>query len=230
MDYRVEGQAAYVLHTRAYRDTSAIVELFSLEHGRVAAVSRGMRRANSKSKALLQPFVPLQVNWQGRNELKTLTLAESTGYTGMLSGNALICALYANELLLKLLAVFDPHPKLFVYYQYLINSLLENDIEVALRIFERQLLISIGYGADLSELEAASIYFFDLKQLVFKKVATIDDRYKSLYFWGEHLLAIGNDDYDSNAVRKAAKRFSRLQIDHLLQGNTLNSRSLFQRT
>ncbi len=229
MDYRVEGQAAFVLHTRAYRDTSAIVELFTLEHGRVAAVSRGMRRAKSKSKALLQPFVPLQVNWQGRNDLKTLTLAESTGYTGLLTGNALICALYANELLIKLLAVFDPYPKLFVYYQYLINSLLANDIEVALRIFERQLLKAIGYAIDCSLLDPTSIYFFDLKQLVFKKVATIDERYKSLYFWGEHLLAISDDDYESADVKKAAKRFSRIQIDHLLQGNSLNSRNLFQR-
>lgn len=227
MDYRVEGQAAYVLHTRAYRDTSAIVELFTLEHGRVAAVSRGIRRANSKSKALLQPFIPLQVNWQGRNELKTLTLAESTGFGGFLSGNALICALYANELLLKLLAVFDPHPKLFVYYQYLINSLLENDIEVSLRIFERQLLKAIGYAVDISDIEAESIYFFDLKQLVFNKVATIDDKYKGLHFWGAHLLSISNDDYDSVEVRRAAKRFNRLQFDHLLQGKELNSRSLF---
>lgn len=229
MDYRVEGQAAYVLHTRAYRDTSAIVELFTLEHGRVAAVSKGMRRANSKSKALLQPFIPLQVNWQGRNELKTLTLAESTGFGGFLTGDALMCALYANELLLKLLAVFDPHPKLFVYYQYLINSLLENDIEVSLRIFERQLLKAIGYAADFSDLEANAVYFFDLKQLVFKKVATIDDKYKALHFWGEHLLAIDNDDYETQDVKKAAKRFSRLQFDRLLQGQVLSSRSLFQK-
>lgn len=230
MNYRIEGQAAYVLHTRAYRDTSAIVELFTLEYGRVAVVSRGMRRANSKAKAVLQPFVPLQVNWQGRNELKTLTLSESIGYGGLLTGKALMCALYANELILKLLAVFDPHPKLFVYYQYLINALLEDDIEVSLRIFERQLLKAIGYATDLTQINPQSIYYFDLKQLVFEEVATIDNIDKRYCFWGEHLLAIDNDDYLTPEVKKSAKRFSRLQIDYLLQGKVLNSRQLFQPT
>ena len=33
-------QPAYLLHARAYRETSAIIEMLSLDHGRVAGVAR----------------------------------------------------------------------------------------------------------------------------------------------------------------------------------------------
>ena len=228
MDYRIEKQAAYVLHSRPYRDTSAIVDLFTLEYGKISAVSRGIRRPSSKKKALLQPFIPLHIGWQGRTDLKTLTLVESTGHIGLLTGKALICALYANELLQKLLPVFDPHPKLFVYYQYLINALVEQDIEIPLRIFERQLLIELGYGVDFSVIQADQLYYFNPTQLVFEKVVTIDDKHKEKYFWGAHLIAISDDDYVQLQSRNAAKRFMRMQIDTLLNGKTLNTRNLLK--
>ena len=41
MEYVVDGQAAYVLHGRPYRDTSLLVDFFTLEHGKVSAVVRG---------------------------------------------------------------------------------------------------------------------------------------------------------------------------------------------
>ncbi|MCJ8338714.1 MAG: DNA repair protein RecO [Pseudomonadales bacterium] len=226
MNYRVERQAAYVLHTRPYRDTSALVDLLTLEHGRVSVVSRGLRRPGSKIRGILQPFVPLQVSWQGRNDLKTLTLAESAGYNGLLKGKPLICALYANELLHKLLAVFDPQPKLFVYYQYLINSLIDADIEIPLRIFERQLIAELGYCVDLTQIQASVIYCYQLEQKLLTPVTVIQEQHKSRYFHGHHLLAIANDDYVDEAVKRSAKRFMRLQIDSLLEGRVLNSRDL----
>ncbi|EPJ45555.1 MAG: hypothetical protein OFPII_27190 [Osedax symbiont Rs1] len=228
MDYRIAGQAAFVLHTRPYRDTSALVDVFTLEHGRLCTVSRGMRRPHSKNRAILQPFVPLQIGWQGRNELKTLTLAESTGHLGLLTGKALICGLYANELLQKLLPVFDPHPKLFVYYQYLITALIAQDIEIPLRIFERKLLLELGYGIDLSSISADSIYYINPGKLVLEKIVTIEGRDRSKCFYGEHLQAINNDDYESIQVRRAAKRYMRWQIDILLDGKVLNSRDLLK--
>ena len=228
MNYRVERQAAYVLHTRPYRDTSALVDLLTLEYGRISVVSRGLRRPGSKVRGVLQPFVPLQVGWQGRNDLKTLTLAESTGYNGLLKGKALICALYANELLHKLLAVFDPQPKLFVYYQFLITALINADIEIPLRIFERQLITELGYAIDLTQIDASAIYYYDAEQKLLTLVTVIQEQYKSRYFHGHHLLAIANDDYSDATIRRSAKRFMRLQIDSLLEGKVLNSRDLLQ--
>jgi len=228
LNYRVERQAAYVLHTRPYRDTSALVDLLTLEYGRVSVVCRGLRRPGSKARGVLQPFVPLQVGWQGRNDLKTLTLAESTSYNGLLKGKALICALYANELLHRLLTVFDPHPKLFVYYQFLITALIDADIEIPLRIFERQLIAELGYSIDLTQIDASAVYYFEGEQKLLTSVTLIQEQHKSRYFHGHHLLAIASDDYSDAAIRRSAKRFMRLQIDNLLEGRVLNSRNLLQ--
>jgi len=226
LNYRIERQAAYVLHSRPYRDTSALVDLFSLEYGRVSVVCRGVRRPNSKIRSVLQPFVPLHVNWQGRNDLKTLTTVESTGHNGLLAGQALICALYANELLQKLLEVFDPHPKLYVYYQYLLTALAEGDIEIPLRIFEYQLLKELGVLVSLEGLDATSYYYFNPCELVFEKVASINKGRERYYFYGEYLSAIYQGDYTNIQTRRCAKRFTRMQIEVLLDGRPLNSRRL----
>jgi DNA repair protein RecO (recombination protein O) len=44
---RRDDQAAFVLHTYPYRETSVIVEALTEEHGRVALVARGAKRPRS---------------------------------------------------------------------------------------------------------------------------------------------------------------------------------------
>ena len=44
MTRRIVDEPAYVLHVRAYRETSAIIDLLTLQHGRVSVVARGVRR------------------------------------------------------------------------------------------------------------------------------------------------------------------------------------------
>ena len=79
---RVNLQPGYVLHRRAYRDTSTILELFTLEHGRLSAVARGARRQSRRGTAgrlSSQLFQPLLLSFSGRGELKTLTASEAAG-------------------------------------------------------------------------------------------------------------------------------------------------------
>ncbi len=56
------GQPAYVLHSRAYRETSALVD-FLTPQGRLRAV---LRRARGKAGTLARPFVALEVEFRGR--------------------------------------------------------------------------------------------------------------------------------------------------------------------
>jgi len=42
---RVEQQPGFVLHARAWRETSLLVEAFTRDHGRVGLVARGVRSA-----------------------------------------------------------------------------------------------------------------------------------------------------------------------------------------
>jgi DNA repair protein RecO (recombination protein O) len=43
-------EPAYLLHARPYRNTSVLADFFTLQHGRVNGVVRGVRGANSKKK------------------------------------------------------------------------------------------------------------------------------------------------------------------------------------
>ena len=137
--------AAFVLHTRMYKDTSLLVELFSKEHGLFSAVARGVRKMNSPAKGLLQPFTPIWMNYFGRNELVTLKAVEPRSLFYPLSGKNLFSALYLNELLLKVLNKHDPHPDLFLAYEKTLQALTqEENLEITLRRFEMQLLTELG--------------------------------------------------------------------------------------
>lgn len=229
MAFLEDGQAAYVLHSRPYRDTSLLVDFFTLEHGKVSAVVRGAKRPNSRLRPVIQPFLPLQIGWRGRQELKTLTTAEPVDRNTFLSGAPLMCGLYVNELLERLLQPLDPHPPLYVYYQYVVNELNSGaDIEGALRTFERRLLLELGHGTALDHLDAEAVYLYE-PEMGLQRIAQPTDQNRMRCFYGEHLLAIGQDSYDQPAVRQAAKRLMRLQMDRLLGDKPLRSRELFQK-
>lgn len=224
-----DQQAAYVLHSRPYRDTSLIVDFLTLEHGKVSVVVQGARRPNSKIRAAVQPFVPVQVAWRGRNDLKTLTQAEPVAAMMFLKGDALLCGLYVNELLQRLLQPFDAYPKLYVYYQYVLNELVSgDDIEGALRTFEHRLLDELGQMPALDNLQPELIYLVEPDQDVIP-VVEITERQKARCFYGWQLSAIARDDYTEVQAKRAAKRLMRTLIDHVLGQKPLRSRELFQK-
>ncbi|MGJ8516786.1 DNA repair protein RecO [Carnimonas bestiolae] len=116
-------QPAYLLHRRPYRETSALVDLLTLEHGLVRGVARGVSRPGSRTRSALQPFTPLHVSWRGKGELKTLTLIEAAGPAVLLAGEGLLCGLYANELLSRCLPRELAVEALFAHYGALLPEL-----------------------------------------------------------------------------------------------------------
>ncbi|MDY6891066.1 MAG: DNA repair protein RecO [Pseudomonadota bacterium] len=218
---RVDAAAAYVLHSRPYRETSLLVDLLTLEHGKVSVVARGARRPSSRLRATLQPFQSLQVGWQGRTELKTLRLAEPIESLRLPQGAALLCGLYLNELLARLLRPFDPHPRLFLYFRCALDELrLGQDLEGALRTFEGQLLEQLGYGLDTGALQPGRRYRLDPERGLVP--SDRGDGYPA-----EHLLAIAAHRYADPAVRRSAKRLMRNRLTPLLGERPLRSRELF---
>ena len=113
--------AAYILHTRKYRDTSLLIELFSRDEGRYSLVAKGARV--KKSRFNLQLFSPVMVSSFGRGELKTATAIESNGLGYQLPGKNLFIGLYINELLFHVLGKFDPVPNIFDRYSDLLAKL-----------------------------------------------------------------------------------------------------------
>jgi DNA repair protein RecO (recombination protein O) len=149
---RIEQQSAFILHGRPYRETSLLLECFTREHGRVGLVARGVRKERSRvPRALLQPLTPVSVSWSGSGELATMTVIEARADPVAVNGEALLCGLYLNELVLRMTMRMDPQAELFDSYERTLDRLTGGESHAwTLRRFERDLLIHLGYGLTLA--------------------------------------------------------------------------------
>ncbi len=229
---RVDEQAAYVLHTHAFRETSLIVEAFTRDHGRIALVARGARRPRSAMRGLLMAFRPLELGWFGQGEMRTLAKVEWIGGQPLLQAQALLLGYYMNELLLKLLPREDAHPALFQAYADAVHALaLGEPGQASLRRFEKMLLKELGYGLTLDR-EAESGRPVDPQ----KRYAYVLERGPVLLgaemnadeaFSGRALLAIAQDDFSEAETLAQCKQLMRMLIHHYLGGQRLSSRRVF---
>ncbi len=166
---RVEGQRAYVLHTRPFKETSYLVDYLTPDFGRIRVVVKGARRAKSRLRQAVQPFLPLDISWRGHSDLKTLTAGEPVAINPFLRGRSLWCGLYLNELVMRMLPAWDSCPRLFAYYRLALGSLDDLEArEAVLRVFERRLLEELGFavsfthtGDDQRAIVASGYYHFD---------------------------------------------------------------------
>lgn len=148
---RVELAPALIIHRRAYRESSLLLEAFSREHGRVGLVARGARTRQSRWRGTLEPLRPVRLSWRGRGELHNLTGAEAGRDDMQLSGENLYAGFYAGELVMRLTARDDPHPALFDAFVQLVQKLAGGvEPAVPVRCFECQLLAALGYGLPLT--------------------------------------------------------------------------------
>ncbi len=144
---RIHAEPAFVVHRYDWSESSLILETFTRHHGRVALVAKGAKRPSSNFRPVLLPLQPLAISYSGDAEIRTLKVAEWVGGHIMPMGEALLSGYYINELLLRLLARDDPHPRLFDLYAQVVQVLAaghDGTIAPALRAFELLLLRDIG--------------------------------------------------------------------------------------
>jgi DNA repair protein RecO (recombination protein O) len=144
-----------VLHARAWRETSVIVELLTRDHGRVGVVARGLTGPKRHPlRAALQPLQSLRVDYLPRGELARLLQAEAVDVAPVLAGDRLLAAFYVNELTLRLSPRNDAAPALHALYARVRGELgAAPNLAWALRRFERDLLEAIGLGLPWAQLE-----------------------------------------------------------------------------
>lgn len=230
---RQESQPAFVLHTRPFRETSLLVEIFTRDHGRVALIARGARRPKSALRGNLLPFQPVLVSWSGRGELRTLTRAEWRGSYSPLRGQALICGFYLNELLVKLLQRDDPHEQLFAFYEDTLAALGGNGEQaVVLRRFEMCLLRELGYGVILDRevehdepvaRERSYVYVVERGP-----VAAAGAPRNGVELSGQTLIDMQSGDFTALATQQQSKRLMRTLINHYLGNQVLYTRQLLR--
>jgi DNA repair protein RecO (recombination protein O) len=149
--HRVSHEPAYVLHRYDWSESSLILEVFTRHHGRIALVAKGAKRPSSNFRPVLLPLQPLQLNYGGDAEIRTLKGAEWMGGHVMPTGESLMSGYYVNELLLRLLARDDAHEALFDAYAGVVQVLAGDHAgaqavtqAAALRAFELLLLRGVG--------------------------------------------------------------------------------------
>ncbi len=225
----VHGQEAYVIHSRHYRETSVLLTCFTLGHGKMNLLAKGVRTAKSPWKALLQPFVPLLISYQGRGDLKYLTQCELYGDWQALRGNRITCGLYLNELLYWLLPPGLEHHPLFDVYQQTVNALaLSDDHGPVLRIFEKHLLDELGYALLLTHDVDGLAIVPNMRYTFLPKSGARPVQHEGARgIAGKTLLDLAQDDLSDPVSASEAQILLRPMIEHLLDGRPILSRAIW---
>jgi DNA repair protein RecO (recombination protein O) len=219
----------YVLHHRPFRDTGRILEVLTREHGRLSLFARGVRGPKAKLAPVLQPFQAIYLSWSGRGEAAQLTGAEYAGAAIPPPPSCLMACFYLNELLLKLTARHDPHPDLFDAYQVALAGLAsEPALERVLRIFEKRLLDSIGYGLALEtdsetgqRIQPEGHYQYRPAQGLVPAAARTPGALS-----GASIVSLSEERLSSTSELDDVRRLLRAALAHCLEGRELTTRAV----
>ena len=239
----VNTQIAYILHKRAYRETSSILEVLTKDYGRVSLMARGCRGARSKIAGNLLLFTPLLISWQGKGSLPYLKSVERADLKApALKNKSLLSAMYINELLMYLLHRDDVHEAVFEQYHHCLYRLEDkNGLEIALRQFEIKLLELLGFGLNVQaeadtgkaiDADAQYLYHLEHGPVLYRKPASKQDNNTKLLISGGCLQALASESYqalsENSQYLLELKRLMRSVISFHLGNKKLKSRELFR--
>ncbi|MBT8457700.1 MAG: DNA repair protein RecO [Rhodobacteraceae bacterium] len=150
VDWRDEGA---LLSVRRHGETSAIIEVFTREHGRHAGIVRG--GTSRKIAPILQPGAQLDVAWRARLEdhLGTFTVEPVKSRAAAVMADRLTLAGLnaATALLAYALPEREAHPQLYARSIALLDMIGNNEAwPLAYLRWEVALLDEMGFGLDLS--------------------------------------------------------------------------------
>ena len=219
-----------MLHTRPFKETSLLVDLFTRNHGKISVIAKGAKRPKSKIGIIKTPSCLFFVSCTGRGELKTLTHCEIKEYFFPIT-EAFNSVVYLNELLIKLLEKEDAHPEIFDHYLIVCGSLKSKNkekLEKNLRSFELTLLKEIGYGLNLnfegnSDIEIKEDTSYKFVPSVGFLPQTKSEPNKN-NFSGRDILNLSTGNFSSPDTLLASKQIMRQAIDFHLGNKTLKIR------
>ena len=217
---------ALVLHSRPYGEGREIVQFLTESRGKFAGVRRLSKRSGFQR---LQPFTLGHVGVSGRSSLLTVSSFEYIKKYDF-TGERLSVGFYVLELIQKLFVEGEPDPEIYHSTIKALDLLSASDqLEKCLRIFEIELLASLGYevnfgyeGASGARISESDYYQFAPDQ-GFYKVKASSERGIS----GKDLLSVNISAENLNGSNlRLLKVINRKIIDSLLSGRELTSRKL----
>lgn len=227
---RIEDQPAFVLHARPWRETSLLVEVLTLDHGRLGLVARGVQGPRKHVlRAALQPLQHIRLTAVLRGELAQLHSAEALDAAPRLSGDAMLAGFYINELVLRLAPRQDPAPELYEAFADVRQRLAFDGLAWTLRRFERDLLDAIGLGfayetdGDGNGIEPAARYLLDPEHGPRRLQRDGGAADRSAAATGHALLALATDTAPAPADMASLRRALRCVLSHHLGPRGLKS-------
>lgn len=235
-------QSAYVLHSRPYRETSAIVTFFTPDYGKINGVVKGVRgssKTSSQRAAAIQPFQKINLQWREKkhatSDLISIRQFESLPMRFPLQSAANVCGLYINELLYRLLFPQVQTETLFeTYEQGLYDLLKAQDSKQqawALRQFEYQLLAEMGHALS-TELDTQQQPILDAaKYCYYPNVGAVplqlDSLRQGVVIEGAGLKAMALAEYNEQHLPVLKKLF-RMLLAEYLGDKPIKTRELFR--
>lgn len=232
---RVDKEPAYMLHSRAYRESSSLLEVFTPGYGRVGLVHKGGRRL-AKRGSVMWAFCELSLSWTGRGELFTLTKSDVLTANGIRIPDRMICGLYLNELILHMIPRLLPSLELYRCYAKTVSMLNDtDDVALLLRKFEINLLHSTGYGLQLeydaehgTAIDPGAHYYYDCTRgpIRYSSPSIAEDARDRVS--GRTLIWLRTLDGADKSVMREAKRLLRRVLDYHLQDKPVHTRSIMR--
>jgi len=230
----IQHEPVFCLHIRKYRETSAILDCFSQNFGRISLVAKGVYRKKSNFD-IPSYFQAYQLSGILKSELGILTGLEKEYSWPKLLGKKWFVACYMNELLLKLVPKQENVEKLYASYVETLHVLGEtDDYHNALLVFEKRLLEVLGYGINLltqsrNEEELATEQYYQYHP-VHGFVSTQSGETNAIS--GRVINALENEDFDyfteNNESFSHAKRIIRMALKQQLAGVSLKTVQVMQ--
>jgi DNA repair protein RecO (recombination protein O) len=227
---RIEGEPAFVLHTRPWRESSLLVEVLSLNFGRLGLIARGVQGPKRHVlRAALQPLQHVRLEAVQRGELAQLRVAEALDAAPLLHGDAALAGFYLNELVLRLAPRGDPLPELYAAYADARSRLAGPALAWSLRRFERDLLEAIGFGIPFDvdgegvPIDPAARYRLDPEHGARRLLSDRGHGDRMAAATGRALLALAADRMPEPDDLAGLRRALRPVLEHHLGGRGLKS-------
>jgi DNA repair protein RecO (recombination protein O) len=203
---------AYLLHTRPWRETSLLADALTQDFGRITLIVKGAKRPHSPLRGLLEPFVPVRIQFTGKLGIKQLSHAHWVQALNPIHPSHTLHAWYLSELCLRALGEDDPMPIVFFAYHRAIQALAmispDENAQGLLRQFEHQLLLALGLWPDAKvdalgqPLRAQAAYAFS-ESLGWSEMAVDTAKW---CLSGEQILRLsGFELADDDALQQPAK-------------------------
>lgn len=206
---------AIVLKALDYKEKDKLLELFTLENGKITASLRGVRSPKAKLKFAGEPLNLIEYTLVNRNDKYTVTGASliSSFFTIAQNYSNFLISCVVLEVLNKMTLHNEPNSELFVLALKVFNKLQENKIkgEVVLVKFYLEVLKLLGFAIKFDNCLNCSKKLNQSAYFSFDYGSFVCEHCKSFY---DVLITQNNIDF--------LKNISVLNIDNLDASNIVS--------